>query len=64
MAFLAIASLTAPVGVADKQFPCVPNAFPQEGYILVGVDEPSEELAGRLDRALASVEGGQVKTIA
>lgn len=35
-----------------------------EGYILVGVDEPSEELAGRLDRALASVEGGQVKTIA
>jgi hypothetical protein len=35
-----------------------------EGYILVGVDGPSEELAGRLDRALASVEGGQVKTIA
>lgn len=38
MAFLAIASLTAPVGIADKQFPCVPNAFPQEGYILVGTE--------------------------
>ncbi|MCC7032017.1 MAG: DUF3341 domain-containing protein [Acidobacteria bacterium] len=34
-----------------------------EGYILVGVDGPSEELAPRLDRALASVEGGQVKSI-
>ena len=33
------------------------------GYILVGVDGPSEELAPRLDRALASVEGGQVKSI-
>lgn len=39
------------------------NAVTQ-GYILVGVDGPSDELAARLDRALASVEGGQVKSIA
>ncbi|MGE0460821.1 MAG: quinol:electron acceptor oxidoreductase subunit ActD [Vicinamibacterales bacterium] len=35
-----------------------------QGYILVGVEAPPDDLAARLDRALASVEGGQVKSIA
>lgn len=34
-----------------------------EGYILVGVERPPEALAGRLDQALASVPGAQVKTV-
>ncbi|KAF0242115.1 MAG: hypothetical protein FD180_4098 [Planctomycetota bacterium] len=38
MAFLAIASLTAPVGIADKALPCVPNNFPPEGYVYVGTE--------------------------
>ncbi|MEK7717174.1 MAG: hypothetical protein AAB322_05440 [Pseudomonadota bacterium] len=38
MAFLAIASLTAPMGAADKSIPCAPNAFPQEGYAYVGTE--------------------------
>ena len=38
MAFLAIASLTAGVGAADRTIPCVPNGFPWEGYALVGTE--------------------------
>ena len=33
------------------------------GFILVGVDEPSHDLATQLDKALASVPGGTVKIV-
>ncbi|MCE9582932.1 MAG: hypothetical protein K8T20_10590 [Planctomycetes bacterium] len=38
LAFLAIASLTAPMGATDKSIPIVPNGFMPDGFVLVGTE--------------------------
>ena len=35
-----------------------------DGYILVGVSDPADDTASRIDQALASAPGADVKTIA
>jgi len=47
-----------------SRLPRLYDSAVSDGYILVGVNGPAEALAPRLEEALATVPGGQVKTIA